>query len=130
MARSSTKRRQSAPSSGGGFHFKIESIPAWIAMIATLSTLAGFYYSTTYSINDLKSRTEHDDKARESLREVLTKNTEKTSEAIADLTKHAAVQDERTQNITSTLQSIQGQLSNIATSVSPAGVAVKSREGK
>ena len=129
MPSRSTKRRQPA-ASGGGFHFKIESIPAWIAMIATLSTLAGFYYSTTYSINDLKTRTEHDDKARESLREVLTKNTEKTSEAISDLTKHAAVQDERTQNITSTLQTIQGQLSNIATSVSPSGVAVKRGQGK
>ena len=129
MASRSTKRRASA-ASGGGFHFKVESIPAWIAMIATLSTLAGFYYSTTYSINDLKTRTEHDDKARESLREVLTKNTEKTSEAISDLTKHAAVQDERTQNITSTLQTIQGQLSSIATSVSPAGAAVKRGKDK
>lgn len=99
---------------------RIEHLFYALAIIGTLS-LAGFYYTTNYSISDLKLRTETDSKARQSLREALSKNAEDTEHAIAELSKHAAVQDERTLQINNQLQTIQGQLSTIATSVSPAG---------
>ena len=122
MTSSKRKRRITpvrTPQSSSGFHFNLESIPSWIAMLATLGTLIGFYYNTNYSISDLKNRTELDSKARDQLRESLSKNSEKTSEAISKLTEHAAIQDERTKNITDTLQNIQGTLSSITTAIVP-----------
>lgn len=121
-----TKRRTNSSYNGSYIGSVLGMAPGWVAMVATLATLAGFYYNTTYSITELKTKSETDTKARESLREALTLNSDKTATAIAELAKHSAVQDERTANITTTLQTIQGQLSNISTAVGPSS----SRHGK
>ena len=119
-----TRRRKTTPSvthvvTKDPVSSLMSSLPPYLALAGTLGALAAFYFNTNYAITDLKSHAEGDVKVREQLRDALTKNAEKTSEAIAELTKHAAVQDERTQNLQSTLSSIQGQLGSIATAISP-----------
>jgi transcription initiation factor TFIIIB Brf1 subunit/transcription initiation factor TFIIB len=116
--RKMTSRSKRTPEING-MHFRVESVPSWIAMIATLGTLVGFYFNTTYTINDLKVKSEVDTRARDQLRDALIQNSEKTSTAISKLSEHAAVQDERNQYINDTLQQIRSTLSSITSAVVP-----------
>lgn len=101
-------------------HSWVDNIPSYLSLAGVLAALGAFYFNTNYAITDLKTRSDGDVKIREQLRDALTKNAEKTSDAISELSKHAAVQDERTQNISNNLTTIQNQLSTISTALSPA----------
>ena len=74
-----------------------------------------------YAVDDLKAGRDKDNSAREELRKALTDNAAKTSDAIAQLATHAAIQDERTKTMADKLNNINDQLTtlNATTAVRP-----------